>query len=491
MIKVFKKYLIQIILTILGLVAFYKGIFLLDPDFGWHLQEGALELQKGILKTDPFSYTMPSYPFIDHEWLSNIIINIFYTHFGYVFLSLIFAIIFVLALFFAIPKKYSIYCLIPLSLAGALMANFAGIRTQVETLLFFAILLKVILDDRLFKKWKFFIPLLFVCWVNFHGGFAMGIAVLFVFFLAKSAQLKKIALPELAVFLISIIATFVNPYGIRIWYEIWTTVSDLSLSSKIAEWMPGVFNFDLALCTLFVISTFFIFTYRKNYKLYELTIYSFLVAMAILHSRHIPLWAISTIILVPKALVHFYKEVNKKKESKLKFEKIKKLLTLCFLLIFVYEISLSVIYVYNLDRYPKKAVAFLKTQNIKGNIFATYDVGGYLIWKLPGKKVFIDGRMPSWRRQGFYPNESNYAFEDYKNMVNESFFKKELLKYKIDYVLLPKPIKVEKSRIIQKSDFLNRILFSGNSFDKKLLDNPEQIGMTKVYEDVNYVIYKK
>ncbi|MBI3559155.1 hypothetical protein HY085_02055 [Candidatus Gottesmanbacteria bacterium] len=32
-----------------------------------------------------------------------------------------------------------------------------------------------------------------------------------------------------------------------------------------------------------------------------------------------------------------------------------------------------------------------------GNIFNTYEWGGYLVWKLPDNKIFVDGRMPAWQ----------------------------------------------------------------------------------------------
>lgn len=46
--------------------------------------------------------------------------------------------------------------------------------------------------------------------------------------------------------------------------------------------------------------------------------------------------------------------------------------------------------------YPKKGVAYILANLPKGEVFSDYGWGGYLIWKLPQKKVFIDGRMPHW-----------------------------------------------------------------------------------------------
>src|SRR3990172_11624222 len=65
-------------ITVFVIVFWIRGIMLLDPDFGWHLRMVELILQNGISKTDPFSYTMPSYPFVDHEWLTNVVMSKIY-----------------------------------------------------------------------------------------------------------------------------------------------------------------------------------------------------------------------------------------------------------------------------------------------------------------------------------------------------------------------------------------------------------------------------
>jgi hypothetical protein len=212
--------------------------------------------------------------------------------------------------------------------------------------------------------------------------------------------------------------------------------------------------------------------------------------LAILHLRHIPLWVISSIILTPKALFYFFEEVNARKESIKRFAKIKKPLIIVLFLVFTYEVILGFLYSYNLNNYPIKAIKFLETQKLKGNIFATYDIGGYLIWKFPQKKVFIDGRMPSWRREGNFPNESNNAWNDYVKMTNFDFFKSQLSKYNIEYVLVFKENKTEENKIPKKFKFLLNLFFDQKNWRKDFTDNLNKAKMKKIYDDGKYVIYK-
>jgi len=61
--------------------------------------------------------------------------------------------------------------------------------------------------------------------------------------------------------------------------------------------------------------------------------------------------------------------------------------------------------VYNLPldreaRFPQAAVAYLQQHPCEGTVYNNFNDGGYLLWKLPGEKVNIDGRMPSWKSDG-------------------------------------------------------------------------------------------
>src|SRR5262249_15488639 len=44
------------------------------------------------------------------------------------------------------------------------------------------------------------------------------------------------------------------------------------------------------------------------------------------------------------------------------------------------------------EKYPLKAAEFIAAHGIPGPIFNSYDWGGYLIWKLPEYRIFVDGR---------------------------------------------------------------------------------------------------
>ena len=62
------KNLQLVILSAIFLAFLVVALRVLDPDFGWRLRTGLIILESGIPKLDPYSYTMPDFPFVDHAW---------------------------------------------------------------------------------------------------------------------------------------------------------------------------------------------------------------------------------------------------------------------------------------------------------------------------------------------------------------------------------------------------------------------------------------
>ncbi len=74
------------------------GIFVMaarpvtDPDLWWHLRTGQLIVQNHqLFHADPYSFTKAGQPWLDHEWLSQIVIFLIYRSAGYGGLMVVFA----------------------------------------------------------------------------------------------------------------------------------------------------------------------------------------------------------------------------------------------------------------------------------------------------------------------------------------------------------------------------------------------------------------
>ncbi len=257
-----KKFFFFLLFVILICLSFLISFRRLDPDFGWHLRTGELILDRGVPQKDWYSYTMPDFPWVAHEWLTDVLIYKTYSNFGFQFLLLIFLVFYTFAFFILIDRRYSFWNFFFSIVFGYLATlDFLGIRPQLLTILFIAILWKILnkfLEN--YSRLIYFLPILFIIWGNLHGGFLVGISILFlnlvleifkrnrIFrkltsfhffnhqnFIEQSSQKILILTGILA---LSFFSTIINPYGLRIYTEVFRTVGDSFLRFHIIEWMP-------------------------------------------------------------------------------------------------------------------------------------------------------------------------------------------------------------------------------------------------------------
>src|SRR6187431_3382745 len=66
---------------------------LTEPDFGWHLRTGLDLLHNGfsLPHSDPYSHTMPDWAWVEHAWLTDVVIGAIYSLGGGLGIILLFA----------------------------------------------------------------------------------------------------------------------------------------------------------------------------------------------------------------------------------------------------------------------------------------------------------------------------------------------------------------------------------------------------------------
>src|SRR5687768_1200136 len=101
---------LAVFLVALGFVVSYHY---LDPDLGWHLKSGELILERGIPQQDWYSYSMPDFPWINHEWLTDVVMFWVYSVVGIHGVSFIYILFFTLA-FFVVARKEHPWLLVAL-----------------------------------------------------------------------------------------------------------------------------------------------------------------------------------------------------------------------------------------------------------------------------------------------------------------------------------------------------------------------------------------
>jgi hypothetical protein len=119
---------------------------------------------------------------------------------------------------------------------------------------------------------------------------------------------------------------------------------------------------------------------------------------------------------------------------------------------------------------PVAATAWLKENRPHAVIFNHYNWGGYLIWARPEGKVFIDGRMPSWRWTA-PSGELDWAERDWRAISkgDTTLFNQDVALFNIDTILWP----------------------TFDAAQSPLLTMLPALGWDEVYKDAVAVIYQK
>ncbi len=388
----------------------------LDPDFGWHLVSGNYFLRHGIPSTDIFTYTAADFPWINHEWLSDIIVAWFYSIGSYELLAVIFATMWTAA-FFIVGRRVHGPILL---LAAIAVMPFMGVRAVTWTVLGVAIL-SALVAARSRRLWLF-IPLLFLAWANLHGGVAIGLVLVAYWAISK----RSVALGILLA--VSTILTLINPYGIGLYVEIFRTTLDGSLRWVIAEWAP-IGDIWQTVGYVAFWGAGFLLLYGKKWRHYlQIDVLAFVAALSSI--RHYPLFVILSLPYTGQYMAHFIQKIP----ATLHLAQLRVLLLISGVVIMIAGWGIYDMYSLSFDResnYPRTAVAYLRDHPCSGNLLNDYSSGGYLIWKLPNQKVYIDGRMPSWEHNG-----RKYMTDYLKIFEDDSFRKEQFEKYAINCVLI-------------------------------------------------------
>ncbi len=391
------------------------GLLKLDKDFGWHFMAGNYIVHHWIPATDVFTYTAKDFPWINHEWLNDVLVYFLYGIGGQALIAVIWACAGTAALWL-VGRRYAASVVV---LAAVAIAPFAGVRPLVWTLLGLAVSIFIVRK----RRYWWWLPLVFALWANLHGGFLLGL----IYLAYKALHFRSVLLG--GILAAALLATALNPYGFGIYTEIFRTLTDSSLRTTINEW--GSFNVIYTVWPygLLWVVGFLLFSLRqlRDYLRFDIA----MLAAALSSVRNWPLFVLFSMGRVNRYFGRLDNSLPKKLDYSRRFVIYTLAGALALLAAACYGAACYSI-VWERERFPVEAVQYLRQHPCNGNIFAFYDYGGYLIWQLPGKPVYIDGRMPSWEKP-----DGSYI-QDYLRVSSDGQFRRqEFEKYNIRCVIVP------------------------------------------------------
>ena len=265
-----------VFLALLGVLVFTPlSVRLLgDASIGWHIRTGQQILaMHSILRVDPFSSTMVGRPWFAWEWLYDLLVGQLEATMGLngvvwftaIVIAAVFAVMFRLLVIRGANLLVAlIFVLLAVSASTLHFLARPHVLSWLFTLAWFWILDSSEQEcfgarGGLARRRLWLLPLLMLLWVNVHGGFLLGFALLGIFWLAAiwecrhmrpdriEEALQRIAARKRAaqllwVVLLSAGASLVNPYGWKLHSHIYSYLSDRFLMDHIEEFQSPNFH---------------------------------------------------------------------------------------------------------------------------------------------------------------------------------------------------------------------------------------------------------
>jgi len=394
---------------------------LADPDTWWHVAVGERILHTHTWPiSDPYSFTARGSDWMASEWLGEVIMALAARLGGLTALTAL--LIGLAGLLLLLLYCYSFLrtaswkaafasCLLMLPLAALSFT----LRPQ---LLGYVFLLITLICLECFRQGRgkalWFLPGVFLLWVNTHGTFIFGIMAMGLYWASglvsfhfggleakrwTTGERRKLA----AVFLVCVLALTLTPYGTRpAAYPLQIALSQPVNISNIQEWQPVRFDLwmgKLFLCwvLLFLLAQLFL---RPKYRLEEMVLLFFAVYAAFLHERLLLLFAVVFAPVLAAVLARWVTAYNVAKD--------RCGLNAALLVVIVAGLLALFPTLGELERevekkYPVRAVEYVRQHPLHGHMLNDYGWGGYLIWVAGGElSVFIDGRADAYEHNGVH-----------------------------------------------------------------------------------------
>ena len=415
-----------------GVLCFALARTIADPDLWGHVLFGGDLIRTGrVVRPDPYSYLSGTTPWINHEWLTEALFYLAYRAAGATGLVLLKMAVGLTAMGLVLAHLLrrglsTLHAVLLLLLVFTLVTLGTNtIRPQVFTFLGLVLLL-LALDaaDHGRTRWLWSVPVIMAAWVNLHGGFLAGVALLLVWggahaVLAVWRRRRGRGSPEgprLVVIgltvLGGVLATFVNPFGVGLWIFLLETAT--VARPEITEWaQTGLATWE-GVCYLILLGTcaFAMVARGRPPELPGLAIFLILAFGALAAIRHLPLFGLAAPIVAADSLA----ALSQRRGSSSAVTRGLRFAPL-LLLVTVGLVALAIPWLRGprieagAQVYPARAVGVLRDSDVSGNLAVHFDWGEYAIWHLaPALRVSVDGRRETVYDEEIYSANIQFIF---------------------------------------------------------------------------------
>jgi hypothetical protein len=451
------------------LVTFALGA-IVDPDLPGHIRYGLDHMADGHLPLrDPYSYSVPPDAiWINHEWLFEIVQGWTFANLGMPGLIALQALVWgsagliCLLLMRRACRDFVPTAVLYLLFAAAAFASIT-IRPQLATFILYACLVAILELARGGRRWLLaLVPVIFLAWVNSHGGFLAGLCVLFAYAggLVGDAVLRRdaradlpepespesrwpLALAAVAASAGALAATFLNPYRTGLWAWLGDSLGR-PRNNQITEWRTVDLDAQGILWLLLVALTFAALLpaeRRRKTPLAHVFVLLGTAFVGVRHARHAPFFAMSALAFAPAALSELYRRLVPRPDEDLEPEQLKRfrwLYAAILLPALIINVTLPNRDFLDLKMrpdgnspLPTGAYRYMEDHEVEGNMLVYFDWAQLVIWRFhPRVRVFYDGRFRT-----VYGPELEEAYFDFISQGEVPGWRKALDGWPTEWVL--------------------------------------------------------
>jgi hypothetical protein len=392
-------------------------------DTFWHLRSGQEMWENGsLLLTEPFSHTAFGQHLNNHWWLSQLVFYAIYSLGGPFLLAAFAGACAVTAIAGSWRLMRGPWELRVGLLAWLVVATAAewAIRPQVISLVLLVLMAHLIARDRL--GW---LPVVCVVWANAHGlvifGVAMSAAVLLESLIWSRPEVKR----TMAVAAACAVAPMLSPLGWRYWPQVLTTVS-ISRELGIEEYQMPLRLADVQFWA--GLGAGILLAIMQRHKLRELGRAdrvlliggAILSVAAISAARNVAFFA----VVAAPAFSRLWPAQSLSAKSRRLRPLGAAAVAMCLMAVAIGGVAIALRWRNSgadIGWQPMSSGAVEAVRRCPDPLFNHLMDGGFLMWKLPDRRVFVDSRMEAYplgvlraSRQADVYGEYQTAFRDYR-----------------------------------------------------------------------------
>lgn len=417
-----------------------------DPDIFHCLSLARESIASGrLLSEDVFAYTPTVSTVVHHEWLHGFILYSLVSTGGAAALLAwkhVLVAGMAIAAFSLARRRGAGPGTIAILAPPAVLLAWIGtttVRAQVLTLVFTGILLHLLESDRRGRKlWVLPWLGLHLLWLNVHGGFVVGCALVVLHGIEQALRRRPVGHIVLGG-LAALLLVAANPFGID--YFPYIAKAIVLDRSSIGEWAPiwKAFPPVMLVWGISVVIAAYGVARVGPARAEGALLLAGAVCASFLHQRHVSIHALVWMGLVPSLIeatplgAAFRSFQRKAAATWLWSAGLAGALALCLLVAKPWTLEVPA-HPGDHDKvlYPSGAIAYLREQGFHGNMLVPFVEGAYVSWKLyPALRVSIDGRY-----EAAYPPrllEEHIAFYD-----GHPGWRELLDRYPTDLALIPR-----------------------------------------------------